>query len=1028
MNGPSGTMNERRPARDGEPVANAACCGHSDAPACRGPGHHEAGQRATCLGDIASRVLLVVAALALFVSPRFPYWNMSLAAPQYPRGLSLSVYPEHVAGDVEEIDGLNHYIGMRKVGDAAALERRVGVPAIMAIAACLLIAAAWPSRRAILLVIPAILFPPLFLGDLYWWLRDSGLHLDPHAALSSSIKPFVPQILGTGRIGQFRTTASLGTGCYLGLFATFASLFYCRVRLCRRRERKAGVGRRHGTGPVLVKVGTALAVLLLAHPSFAETLVVEPQGAHPTIGEALARASDGDTIVVRGGIHPGPIVVRKSVHLVGQGRPVLDGGGRGSVVKIEAPGASLVGFSVRASGDTLAQEDAGVVVGARDVRIDDNTFDDVLFGIYLRQAAGGVVRGNRLHGKTLPVPRRGDLIRIWYSDGVTIEGNVVTGGRDAVLWYSSNLEIRDNRVSRGRYGLHFMYCHDAHVSGNRLRDNSVGAFLMYSRGLRLRENWIAANRGVSGYGIGLKDMDDVSIHHNVVASNKVGLFLESCQGTFENNLLADNDKGMVIYPSAMRNRFESNSYVQNGEQVEIEGAAGTMTSNLWRGNFWSDYRGYDADGDGRGDLAYRPARLFERLSERKPALRLFTDSPSAQAIDLASRVFPIFEPRPKFVDESPRMSPLPPPVALAGVGDTWPWLVLAGGLLAGPALLGASRYLGPDGPLGRIRGRVRAQARPETEPEAGAGPGERGTTPAIAVEGLVKRFGKMAAVDHLSFEIGQGETVALWGPNGAGKTTVLRCLLGLLPFEGSSRIMGAPCGPRGRASRRMVGYVPQEVWLHADQTVRETVRFYARLRRVGPDRAARLIAEWGLEDAEDRKVRQLSGGMKQKLALVVALLADPPVLLLDEPTSNLDAHTRGEFADLLERLKAAGKTMLFCTHRQSEVWRLADRVIVLSRGAKVAEGLPEQVREHLHEPAHLCLTVAADQHGHALERLRDGGFDVRPAGSRLWVRAANGRKVEAIEALAGHGVKILDFDLETENASPVPSGTERGTR
>src|SRR5262249_9233348 len=151
---------------------------------------------------------------------------MKLNAPQYPLGLTLAIYPDHVDGDVDEIDGLNHYIGMRKIGSAAAIERRLGIPAIMVLAAGLLFAASTRSRWVVVLVVPAILFPPLFLGDLYWWLRDSGLGLDPKAPLSSSIRPFVPQVLGAGKIGQFRTEASLGLGYYLGLSASAASLFF----------------------------------------------------------------------------------------------------------------------------------------------------------------------------------------------------------------------------------------------------------------------------------------------------------------------------------------------------------------------------------------------------------------------------------------------------------------------------------------------------------------------------------------------------------------------------------------------------------------------------------------------------------------------------------------------------------------------------------------------------------------------------------------------------------------------------------
>jgi ABC-2 type transport system ATP-binding protein/nitrous oxidase accessory protein len=284
---------------------------------------------------------------------------------------------------------------------------------------------------------------------------------------------------------------------------------------------------------------------------------------------------------------------------------------------------------------------------------------------------------------------------------------------------------------------------------------------------------------------------------------------------------------------------------------------------------------------------------------------------------------------------------------------------------------------------------------------------------------LTKRFGKVTAVDDLSFDVQAGETVALWGRNGAGKTTVLRCVLGLFPFRGTVQVLGWPCGLGGRASRQQLGYVPQEVHLHADQSVRGTVDFYARLRRVPRCRVDRLVREWGLDDFDGQPVSHLSGGMKQKLALVVALLADPPVLLLDEPTSNLDARTRSEFSELLGRLKAQGKTLVFCTHRPSEVWKLADRVVVLERGRKAAEGPPESVREYLMQPAHLGLTIAAGQSTAAAAQLRDSGFVVQLNGSRLWVDAPAGRKLEAIEVLNRAGVQILDFDLESEREGPI---------
>lgn len=212
--------------------------------------------------------------------------------------------------------------------------------------------------------------------------------------------------------------------------------------------------------------------------------------------------------------------------------------------------------------------------------------------------------------------------------------------------------------------------------------------------------------------------------------------------------------------------------------------------------------------------------------------------------------------------------------------------------------------------------------------------------PLIHVQDLRKRFGSLAAVDGVTFSIPRGETVVLWGDNGAGKTTVLRCVLGLLPFEGVIRVAGEDVRRRGKDVRRRIGYVPQDVRFHAHETVWETIRFYAQLRAVPMRSAEARLREWGLQDALAQRVGTLSGGMRQRLALAIALLSDPSVLLLDEPASSLDVKTKRDLNVHLEQLKANGKTLVLCSHQTADVWRLADRVLVLSHGRLIAQGSP----------------------------------------------------------------------------------------
>ncbi|MCA9937250.1 MAG: hypothetical protein KC418_01300 [Anaerolineales bacterium] len=176
-------------------------------------------------------VLFVVAATVLLVSIFLPYWRMKLLAPQYPRGLEVQVYVNRLTGDVNEIDGLNHYIGMRPLDEAAQLERSISILAIVILVLLVLAAVQIHSKWTVLFTLPALLMPFLFLADMYYWMRNFGLNLDPHAALSSSIGPFVPPILGRGKVGQFETVASFDIGLWLAFLAVvliLVGLYYHR--------------------------------------------------------------------------------------------------------------------------------------------------------------------------------------------------------------------------------------------------------------------------------------------------------------------------------------------------------------------------------------------------------------------------------------------------------------------------------------------------------------------------------------------------------------------------------------------------------------------------------------------------------------------------------------------------------------------------------------------------------------------------------------------------------------------------------
>lgn len=285
----------------------------------------------------------------------------------------------------------------------------------------------------------------------------------------------------------------------------------------------------------------------------------------------------------------------------------------------------------------------------------------------------------------------------------------------------------------------------------------------------------------------------------------------------------------------------------------------------------------------------------------------------------------------------------------------------------------------------------------------------------IEVIHLTKKFGRLTALDDVSFEVKAGESVALWGENGAGKTTALRCLLGVIPYQGVIRLGQSQTVARGKAARRLMGFVPQEISFHDDLTVAETLEFYARLKKTTTrgDYALDLLTRLELATHLAKPVGDLSGGMKQRLALMIALLADPPLLILDEPTANLDVKAREQFLALLAELKAAGKTLVFSSHRPEEVAVLADRVLVIEAGRLVANCPPNELGAHLGNQARLKLLLETEQDiSPALVTLTGHGFNAERNGTGVWVQVGLLDKARPIALLTEAGIPVADFQLE----------------
>jgi ABC-2 type transport system ATP-binding protein len=291
----------------------------------------------------------------------------------------------------------------------------------------------------------------------------------------------------------------------------------------------------------------------------------------------------------------------------------------------------------------------------------------------------------------------------------------------------------------------------------------------------------------------------------------------------------------------------------------------------------------------------------------------------------------------------------------------------------------------------------------------------RGGAPAVVAEGLTRRFGDFVAVDHVSFEVGGGEIFGFLGPNGAGKTTTIRILTGLLlPTSGRGTVAGHDLMTGTRAIKRSIGYMSQLFSLYGDLTVEENIAFFSRLYGVpGARRAVRrdwVLEMAGLAEQRDRLTAELPLGWKQRLALGCAVLHEPPILFLDEPTSGVDPISRRAFWDLIYALADQGTTIFVTTHYMEEA-EYCHRLALMNRGRLIALDTPRGLRAAMREPILEVRVSDAPRGAEALLAV-PGVIEAAMFGRVLHVAVTDvaGARAALPARLTAHGVTVTGIE------------------
>ncbi|WP_374487543.1 ATP-binding cassette domain-containing protein [Zoogloea sp.] len=296
------------------------------------------------------------------------------------------------------------------------------------------------------------------------------------------------------------------------------------------------------------------------------------------------------------------------------------------------------------------------------------------------------------------------------------------------------------------------------------------------------------------------------------------------------------------------------------------------------------------------------------------------------------------------------------------------------------------------------------------------------TSTIVEARGLTKRFGSIEAVRGVDLSIGAGELFGLIGHNGAGKSTLFKMLLGLLaPSEGSIQLEGQPiAGPGFREIRRRIGYLPENVVLYDNLTGLETLAFFADLKGVARHACAPLLERVGLAQAGGRRVREYSKGMRQRLGFAQALLGQPRLLFLDEPTTGLDPGAIRDFYQILRELTAQGVTMVLTSHILAEIQERVDRLAIMEQGRIRATGTVAELRNGMNLPLTLEIAGGAGLRGRVESLLADlGPESITETAGLLRVRLPRSAKLAALGRIATLGDALGDLHVREPSLEDV---------
>jgi len=399
-----------------------------------------------------------------------------------------------------------------------------------------------------------------------------------------------------------------------------------------------------------------LLVLCIGLFANARIIVVGPNQNITTVADAVNRAVDGDTILIKRASYVlNNVEIRKRLTLIGDHYPTLDGSGKYQILTIRGTGITVKGIHFKNSGYSSVIDISAVeIVNSSNVRILDNYFTHTYFGIHVSNSTRFEIRNNTIKGVKESEQTSGNGIHLWKCSYASIQGNHLSENRDGIYFeFVTNSQIVGNFSERNiRYGLHFMFSNDDVYSNNTFKENGAGVAVMFSKNVKMNNNYFGNNWGPSAYGILLKEINDAKIVNNTFYRNTVAIYIEGSNrievayNTFNNNGWASK-----VQASCSDNYYHHNNFMSNTFDIATNGS---LVLNTFSENYWDKYEGYDLNKDGIGDVPYHPVSMYSMLVEQNPNNLFLLRSFIVSLLDKIEKAIPTLTPE-ELKDNKPLM-------------------------------------------------------------------------------------------------------------------------------------------------------------------------------------------------------------------------------------------------------------------------------------------------------------------------------------------------------------------------------------